>query len=333
MSKEFIDKYMPASINTLIGQEHIKHQILKLVEAEQLPHLLFEGGAGLGKTTLSNIIKLEHFKRVSQTVINRNYLYVDNHSMDNIKNEVIPFIKRSPSNNLYKKLCIIEEADRLSKEAQKALKEPMSKFAKNTIVILICNEAYNIIPALKSEGNSGGRCIQYTFRPAQLKQLTSRLFTICKKEGIEEPNKVDLIKIAKTSNGSPRTAIQLLQIYLVSNEIKSEEDVVYSVNPISLIVAAFNYDYKKCNEYANTLLYKDKINIVQMSKSMNKKLLATGIKNTPIHILAKVLCSINKLQHQSLNGVTPDVAIGGFIGELLLISKERKEFIKSDDGK
>lgn len=320
----FENKYNPIDFDGFLGQTHIINKIKQLVNKNMFGHSLFFGNPGLGKSTLAQIIKNEVFKDIDSQYVKNNFKYVDNHSVDNIREVVIPFMKRSPRNVPFK-LVIIEEADKLSKDAQKALKDPMQKYSKNCRIILICNEVNKINDALRS--SKGGRCTEYIFRPVSSKEIENRIQYICNAENFEITEDVKK-EITKKSNGSPRSALKILQSYIITGEVEDDITIDYTVSPLTLLNKAFKNDIKGCEKTLTTILYKDRIEPFKYLNDMSRVIARTEFKGTSNNIIGKVLYEISDAQNKLSFG-SNEVILRGLYGKLLVIGQlRRKENVK-----
>lgn len=146
MKELWTQKYRPATIDGYVFQNDTqKQQIQSWIDDKTIPHLLFSGAPGTGKTTLAKIL-------INQLGIQKYDVKEINASRDNgveyIRDTVEGFVQTMPFGDF--KVVLLDEADYLSPNAQAVLRGFMEKYASTARFILTCNYPYKIIPALHS---------------------------------------------------------------------------------------------------------------------------------------------------------------------------------------
>ncbi len=174
----YTEKYRPNKVQECVLPSRIKTKVSEFIEKGQIPHMLLSGGAGQGKTTLAKAIATE---------LNADLMFINasnENGIDVIRNRITQFASTiSFDGNL--KIVLLDEADRLSANAQDSLKATMEQFHESTRFILTCNTKSRIIDPIHS------RCVVFDFTQSQeeKKQLQvmalKRVIEIVKKEAIE----------------------------------------------------------------------------------------------------------------------------------------------------
>ena len=176
MDDIFVEKYRPKKIEEVSGQKHIKQDLTNFVKTRDIPHLLFYGSAGIGKTTCAIALGREILGtswKINFTELNAS----NDRGIDIIRSQVMRIAKSSPVNAPYR-ILLLDEADALTPAAQNALKRIMELYSKNCRFILCCNNVQNLITPITS------RCANYNFLPLGNEDIVERLQTICGKENI-----------------------------------------------------------------------------------------------------------------------------------------------------
>ena len=171
------EKYRPKTFAEMAGQQEIVSRVKALVENNNLPHLLFAGPPGVGKTTLSLVIARTLFGENWRS----NFLELnasDERGIDVVRHKVKDFARTKSLANMPFKIIYLDECDALTKEAQQALRRTMENYTQTTRFILSCNYSSKIIEPIQS------RCALFRFKNLGKEELLGLMDKICKEEGI-----------------------------------------------------------------------------------------------------------------------------------------------------
>ena len=195
------EKYRPEELKDVIGQENIMTVIENFVKKKYIPNILFAGPAGVGKSTIALVIA----KKIFGDNWTENFLETnasDERGIDVIRNKIKNFAKIKSISVSIPKICMLDEADALTREAQQALRRTMEKYVNNVRFILTVNYSSNIIEPIQS------RCAIFRFRRVEDKIIIPRLKFIAEKEDLKINDEAINI-ICDLSNGDVRKAINI----------------------------------------------------------------------------------------------------------------------------
>jgi DNA polymerase III delta prime subunit len=175
MKELWVEKYRPATIDGYVFRDaHQKEQVQRWIKEGAIPHLLFSGNAGIGKTTLAKILFNElDINDLDILEINASRT----NSVEEVRDRITNFVQMIPFGEF--KVVLLDEADYLSVNAQAALRGVMETYASTARFILTCNYPNKIIPALHS------RCQGFHIEKVDQTEFTARVAEILITEGIE----------------------------------------------------------------------------------------------------------------------------------------------------
>lgn len=254
----WIEKYRPVRLNQVAGQKETIERLMSYVATKNLPHLLFSGPPGVGKTASAVSIARELFGeelwRENFTELNAS----DERGIDVVRNKIKNFAKTAPIGGASFKIIFLDEADALTSDAQSALRRTMEKFSSNCRFILSCNYSSKIIEPIQS------RCAVYRFRRLSDEAIKERLEYIAKDQelSITEGGYEALIYVAQ---GDMRKAVNSLQAAaFIDTEKPISRETIYrttaTANPEeikNLIETALRGNFRIARKELNRLLYEE----------------------------------------------------------------------------
>jgi len=203
-------KYRPKTFNDIIGQEHIIESIKSMIP--DIPHMLFKGPPGTGKTTMAEIIARElglanDFKEMNAS---------DERGIAVVQNKIKNFAKNAGFEGSFR-LILLDEADALTPDAQNALRRIMEQYESNCRFILTCNYPQKITGAITSRCQGG----IFEFLPPDFNTFKSGILKILDKENVTITNEA-LEELYKKSESKGRGDLRVIdKLYNISAMTRS----------------------------------------------------------------------------------------------------------------
>jgi replication factor C small subunit len=247
----WIEKYRPQTLDDVYGQEDIVDRLRSYIEQDDLPHLLFAGPAGVGKTTSATAIA----RAVYGDDWRGNFLELnasDERGIDVVRDRIKNFARSSFGGYDYR-IIFLDEADSLTSDAQSALRRTMEQFSDNTRFVLSCNYSSKIIDPIQS------RCAVFRFSPLGDDAVAEQVRDIADAEDIELTED-GLDALVYAAGGDMRRAINSLQAAATTGEVVDEE-AVYLITSTArpedieaMVQSAIDGDFLAARSKLETLL-------------------------------------------------------------------------------
>ena len=217
--KPWTEKYRPQTLDEVIGRDSIVKRLKFYVEKQNMPHLLFAGPAGVGKTTCAICMAREFFGETWRQNFQETNAS-DERGINVVRQKIKDFARTRPIGGDFK-IIFLDESDALTSDAQNALRRTMEMYTSTCRFVLSCNYSSRIIEPIQS------RCAVFRFGPLADEAIEKKVKMICQKEGltITEDGMKALLYVVE---GDMRSAENLLQSASAFSEITS--DVVYQVS-------------------------------------------------------------------------------------------------------
>ncbi|AIZ56541.1 replication factor C small subunit [Candidatus Methanoplasma termitum] len=204
MNEIWTERYRPKDLDEVVGQKHITERLKAYVSSGNMPHLMFAGPAGTGKTTCAIALARGLFGdewKGNFVELNAS----DERGIDVVRGKIKEVARTAPLGKAEFKIIFLDEADNLTSDAQAALRRTMEKFSKVCRFVFSCNYSSKIIDPIQS------RCAVFRFSPLQKEDIENYLKKIVEKEKVKIDSDA-LEGLVHVARGDMRRAVNSLQV-------------------------------------------------------------------------------------------------------------------------
>ena len=311
------EKYRPKSLKDVINQKHAIERLQAFVKEKSIPHCLFAGPAGIGKTTAALAMAQDLYGEAwRQNVLELNAS--DARGIDVIRGEVKEFARMRAIGEVPYKLIILDEADNLTADAQHALRRTMENYTRTTRFILICNYSSKIIDPIQS------RCAVFRFKPLSEKDIREFIRRIVEGEKL----KIDesgIKAIIDISEGDLRRVANLLQASAILGK-KITEDVVYEAaararpkDVKEMLDLVLKGDFKRAREKLHDMLLKQGLAGEDIIKEIHRQVY---FLNIPEKDKVKLVELIGEYDFRISEGGSELIQLEALLAQFLLFAKK-----------
>lgn len=216
MIEVWTEKYRPDTLSEIVGQEKIVERLSAFEEQGTIPHLMFAGPAGTGKTTSAVALAKDLYgDGWKQNFMETNAS--DERGIDVVRDKIKDFARTKPVDADYK-IIFLDEADALTTDAQQALRRTMEQFSDNCRFILSCNYSSKIIDPIQS------RCAVFRFNRLEDEEVEEYITRIAEAEDFKISREA-IDAVLRVSGGDLRRVTNVLQTATMSKDKIEEEDI------------------------------------------------------------------------------------------------------------
>jgi replication factor C small subunit len=307
------EEYRPSRFLDVVGQDNIVKRVEALTNSLNIPHLLFAGPAGTGKSTLALIVVKELFKQTWKD----NYLELnasDERGINIVREKVKSFARTKSLGDVPFKVIFLDEADALTPEAQQALRRTMENYSVTCRFILSCNYSSKIIDPIQS------RCAIFRFKLLEKKDIEKVIQRISEQENLTIPQESMAI-IYEGSEGDCRRSINILQsTAAISPSISPDlvSTIISNAKPKDIKVVldyALSGDFRNSREKLLDIMLKESISGQEVIKAIQKE-----IWNLPIEPEIKVRLTekTGEIEFRIVEGSDPFIQLESLIASFVL---------------
>ena len=312
-SEIWTEKYRPVEFSEVVGQDNIVKRIESLTNSLNLPHLLFAGPAGTGKSTLALII----VKKLFGEGWKESYLELnasDERGINTVREKVKSFARTRSIGKVPFKVIFLDEADALTPEAQQALRRTMENYSSTCRFVLSCNYSSKIIDPIQS------RCALFRFKLLEKKDIEKKIKVIAEKENLKiEEGVIDIIYegsegdcrrmeniLQSTASISPNINIELV-LTIISNAKPKDIKIVLDY--------ALSGDFQKSKEKLLDVMLKESISGQDVIKAIQKE-----IWNLPVEpdIKVRLTEKTGETEFRIVEGSDPFIQLQALLASFVL---------------
>ncbi|MUN28073.1 replication factor C small subunit [Sulfuracidifex metallicus] len=313
------EKYRPRTLNDVVNQKEIVERLKKFISEKNMPHLLFAGSPGTGKTTIALALVHDLFgENFRDYFLELNAS--DERGIDVIRNKVKDFARALPGKGVPFKVILLDEADNMTSDAQQALRRTMELFTSTTRFILACNYLSKVIEPIQS------RTALFRFYPLKKEDVVARLEFIAKQEKVSY-DQDGLDAIYDVTMGDMRKSINLLQASSAYGKVSVES--VYKVlglakpkEILEMLNASLQGDFNTARSKLRELLVTYGLSGEDIIKQMHKELVGNNLLKIPEELRVIIADYLGEAEFRLVEGADDDIQLSAVIAKLAILGNK-----------
>ncbi len=304
------EKHRPDTLDEIVGQEKIVGRLKAFVDEGTIPHLMFGGPAGTGKTTSAIALAKDLYgDEWKQNFMETNAS--DERGIDVVRDRIKDFARTKPVNAEYK-IIFLDEADALTSDAQQALRRTMEQFSDNCRFILSCNYSSKIIDPIQS------RCAVFRFNRLEEEDVKKYIKRIAEKEGFKVSEEA-VKAVLRVAGGDLRRVTNILQTATMQNDKVEEEDIygaAASLKPEEInevLEKALKGEFMESRDQLSELMIDRGLDGQDVINAIHREVLDLDISNQG---KLEIIDNLGEFEFRIAEGGTSDIQIEALLAKI-----------------
>lgn len=319
MKEVWVEKYRPKKLEDVVGQNEITERLKAYAETKSMPHLLFAGPAGTGKTTCAIALARELFGenwKDNFQELNAS----DERGIQVVRTKIKDYARIAPMGDAGFKIIFLDEADALTPEAQAALRRTMERYTQTCRFILSCNYSSKIIEPIQS------RCAVFRFRPLKAEDIKSYLLRIAESEK-KEITEDGMEALTYVAEGDARKATNSFQVAASMGD-KIDSNMIYRTASLArpeevkkLLTTALSGSFLEARKQLDELLITYGLSGEDVIQQIHRTIVELPI---PDHKKVQLVDKVGEIEFRIVEGGNERIQLEALLSQFILAG-EKKE--------